>query len=179
MLEPPPLLGLESEYPVTFFAWGGGTLSREECSSHVVRDAGRREVCLLGRDEFDLFLPNGGRFYRDAGCGLCNLEYATAECASPDELVAHARVGDTMVARAVDDYVGQHDHVETAIVSKSGIDYHGHTSGSHENHLHTQSSDHLAPQLVPMLTTRPAVTGGGGGAGPSGLASRRRWNVTA
>lgn len=162
MLEHPPLLGLESEYPVTFFARSGGTLSREQCSARVVRDAGRREVCLQGRDEFDLFLPNGGRFYRDAGCGLCNLEYATPECSSPDELIAHARAGDALVARAVNDYVAHHGHVESATVTKCGIDYQGHTSGSHENHLHTQSSDHLASQLVPLLTTRPAVSGGGG-----------------
>jgi proteasome accessory factor A len=162
MLEHPPLLGLESEYPVTFFACGGGTLSREECSGHVVRDAGRREPCLQGRDPSDLFLANGGRFYRDAGCGLCNLEYATPECTSIDELIAHARAGDAMVARAVDDYVARHDHVESAIVSMCSIDYHGHTSGSHENHLHTQSPEQLASQLVSLLTTRPIVTGGGG-----------------
>jgi proteasome accessory factor A len=162
MLERPPLFGLESEYPVTFFARGGGTVSREECSGHVVRDAGRRIVSLPGRDAFDLFLSNGARFYRDAGCGLCNLEYASPECTSPDELIAHARAGDAMVARAVDDFVACNDHVEAATVSKCCVDYQGHTSGSHENHLHSQPWEHLASQLVPMLTTRALVSGGGG-----------------
>jgi len=162
MLERSSLFGLESECQVTLFARDGDTLSRKDCFGHLVRDAGRRAVSLPGRDEFDLYLANGGRFYRDDGCGLINLEYATPECTTPDDLIAHARAGDAIVAAAVDNYVARHDHIESGIVSKCNFDYHGHTSGSHENHLHTQSPRHLAPQLVPLLASRSIVSGGGG-----------------
>jgi proteasome accessory factor A len=162
MLGRPSLFGLESECQGTLFARDGDTLSRKDCFGHLVRDASRHAVSLPGRDEFDLYLANGGRFYRDDGCGLINLEYATPECTTPDELIAHARAGDAIVAAAVDNYVARHDHIESGIVSKCNFDYHGHTSGSHENHLHTQLPQHLAPQLVPLLASRSIVSGGGG-----------------
>jgi proteasome accessory factor A len=162
VLQHPPLLGLETEYAVTFFGRGGRVLDREIYSGRVVRTLGARTVSLRGRDDFDLFLPNGGRLYRDAGVGLCNIEYATAECTSPAELIAHAQAGDSIVAGAVRDLVASRSEVEGAVVSKCNLDYHGHTSGSHENHLHTQKPPYLARQLIPLLVSRVFITGGGG-----------------
>ena len=161
-LHHPPVLGLETEYAVTFLGTRGRVLAREAHSGQVVRAVGERTVNLRGRDDFDLFLSNGGRFYRDAGCGLCNIEYATAECPSPDDLIAQARAGDQIVARAVHEYAASDGEVEGTVVSKCNLDYQGHTSGSHENHLHTQAPRQLARQLVPLLATRVCVTGGGG-----------------
>jgi proteasome accessory factor A len=156
------LFGLESECQLTFFGANGRRLPREECAGQLVREAACQTENLPGRDEHDLFLSNGARFYRDSGVGLCNLEYATPECTTPDELVAHIRAGDAIMADALGAFIANNDFVESALVSKCNFDYHGHTSGSHENHLHTMSPSELAPQLIPLLASRVIVSGGGG-----------------
>jgi proteasome accessory factor A len=159
----PVLFGQETEYQVTFIAPDGATASREACTGDAVRALGRGTVCLRGRDQFDLYLADGKRVYRDDGFGLCNPEVATPECSTPDELLAHVRAGDAIAARAIGELVASREDLASATVSKACVDYQGHTNGSHENHLHAgDDPEHLAHDLLALLASRCVVTGGGG-----------------
>ena len=156
------LMGLETEYAFTPFGHDGRALDRTVYSQRLVSLAARHYPSLYGRNEHDLFLANGGRLYVDSGCGLINIEYSTPECTRPEELIAHVRAGDRLLAGLARELEGQEPELESAFISKCNFDYSGHTSGSHENYLHTVPQSTLAPQLIPHLVSRIIYTGGGG-----------------
>jgi len=111
----------------------------------------------------NVFLRNGGRLYLDVGS---HPEYATAECASVDDLLVHERAGDDMLARlarraeAVAADEGQ--PVELRLF-KNNVDSHGNSYGCHENYCIDRSLDlpALASALTPFLVTRQVLCGTG------------------
>lgn len=155
-------MGLETEYAFTPFGRRGHVLNRSVYSKRLVALAARRYPSLFGRDKHDLFLGNGGRLYVDSGCDLLNIEYSTPECTSPEELLAHIQAGDRLLANLARELESENPALEVAFISKCNFDYSGHTSGSHENYLHTAPQETFARQLIPHLVSRIIYTGGGG-----------------
>lgn len=156
------LMGLETEYAFTAYDHDGNALDRTVYSDRLVTPASRRYASLYGRDKQDLFLANGSRLYVDSGLGLINLEYSTPECTRPEELIAHLRAGDRILAGLARDLEHSHPELDRAFISKTNFDYSGQTSGSHENYLHHAPQARLAPQLIPHLVSRIIYSGGGG-----------------
>jgi proteasome accessory factor A len=156
------LMGLETEYAFTPYDSNGAPLNRMLYSESLVTSASSRYPSLFGRDSRDIFLANGSRLYVDSGTNLLNLEYSTPECTSPEELIAHARAGDRILAELARDLESSQPALHRAFVSKTNFDYSGHTSGSHENYLHTAPQVEVAPQLIPHLVSRIIYSGGGG-----------------
>lgn len=156
------LLGLETEYAITPYDKNGTPLDRMLYSKLLVAAASELYPSLFGRDHRDLFLMNGSRLYVDHGANLLNLEYSTPECTNPEELIAHIRAGDHMLAGLARDLESREPELHQLFISKTNFDYCGHTSGSHENYLHTATHARLAPQIIPHLVSRPIYSGGGG-----------------
>lgn len=103
------------------------------------------------------FLLNGGRLYLDMG----HLEYASPECITLADLVAHDRAGDAILQSALEK-MNLTDYVS---IIKNNIDHQtGATFGSHENYLVARdfpfSYDGLG-QMLPFLVTRQIFTGSG------------------
>lgn len=156
------LLGLETEYAITPYDQTGTPLDRMLYSKLLVTAASERYPSLFGRDHGDLFLLNGSRLYIDHGANLLNLEYSTPECTNPEELIAHIRAGDRMLAGLARELEAREPQLHQLFISKTNFDYCGHTSGSHENYLHTATQARLAPQIIPHLVSRSIYSGGGG-----------------
>lgn len=105
------------------------------------------------------FLVNGGRLYVDEVGS--HEEYATAECRTLKDLVAHDRAGrmilqDTLNAMGLRDKVSFHNN---------SIDHFGgHTFGCHENYLVTADDRYFRESLqllLPFLVTRQIFAGAG------------------
>lgn len=101
----------------------------------------------------DVILPNGARFYNDHG----HPEYATPECWSVDELVAHDVAGQEAVMRAI------RASGMPAKAYKNNTDFHGASYGTHESYLVPRSvgADALYRALLPLLVVRPILCGAG------------------
>lgn len=158
------LMGCETEYAVTALDRDGYPVDRKAVTASLVSLAKERYCWLPGPQSHDIFLAEtGGRLYRDSGCGLCNLEYATPECPSPQELVVHVHAGDRIVADLASTLESESKTINRVFVSKCNFDYQGHTSGSHENYLlQHRSQAELEKPLLAHLVSRVIYTGGGG-----------------
>jgi proteasome accessory factor PafA2 len=105
----------------------------------------------------DLALGNGGRFYNDHA----HPEYCTPECATLDELAAHDRAGERIVAHCAERL--SRNRGDTVRIYKNNTDYRGHSYGCHENYLlpRTLSWDRLASGIQAFLVTRQVFAGAG------------------
>ena len=111
----------------------------------------------------NVFLRNGGRLYLDVGS---HPEYATPECRSITDLIAHDRAGDAILNQLADVALAALDDQGTAArvtVLKNNIDSHGNSYGSHENYQIERGLDYddLAQALTPFLATRQLICGAG------------------
>lgn len=105
------------------------------------------------------FLLNGGRLYIDAVGS--HLEYATAECRTIKDLIAHDRAGHRIIQRAINE-LGWQNRVR--IYNNSIDHFGGHTFGCHENFLSRIDDEffgHRAHLLFPFLVTRQIFAGAG------------------
>ena len=82
------IVGLESEYGVTCTLPGQRRLSPDEVARYLFR-----KVVSWGRSS-NVFLGNGARLYLDVGS---HPEYATPECDSLHDLVAHDKAGERIL----------------------------------------------------------------------------------
>ncbi|MGP9501265.1 Pup--protein ligase [Specibacter sp. AOP5-B1-6] len=151
------IFGIETEFGVTYSAPGSRPLSPEEVARYLFR-----KVVSWGRSS-NVFLPNGSRLYLDVGS---HPEYATAECDSIAQLIAHDRAGETILHELVqeaqsrlelDGYPGK------IFLFKNNVDSAGNSYGSHENYLITRKGEfnRLADILIPFLVTRQLFAGAG------------------
>ncbi len=106
----------------------------------------------------DRVLVNGARFYNDH----THPEYATPECRSVFQLVAHDLAGDRIVQDCVrirNKELGN-DGLQ---VFKNNTDYSGHSYGTHDNYLIPRelSFDTWVEGLIPFLITRQLYAGAG------------------
>lgn len=125
------------------------------------------------------FLGNGGRFYIDRGA---HPEYATPECASVRDLVAHEKAGDRIVwelVRHAGSVMAEAGKPGKLRVFKNNIDSFGATYGCHENYLAAPRAMENISAIIPFLVTRQIFSGAGkvaprgaSGAGPYQLAQR-------
>ncbi|MDT7629084.1 MAG: proteasome accessory factor, partial [Pseudonocardiales bacterium] len=151
------IFGVETEFGVTCTFHGQRRLSPDEVARYLFR-----RVVSWGRSS-NVFLRNGSRLYLDVGS---HPEYATAECDSLTQLVAHDKAGERILEdllvdaerRLVDEGIGGDIYL-----FKNNTDSAGNSYGCHENFLvgrHGEFS-RLADVLIPFLVTRQLICGAG------------------
>ncbi|BAV88141.1 Pup ligase PafA [Rothia aeria] len=145
------IVGIETEFGLSYVPKGLGRLSNEEAAAALFKPV---------LDEWrstNVFLPNGGRLYLDVGS---HPEYASAECASIEELLAQERAGELLLARLARQ-AQQRLRTEGAhgtplegsfYLLKNNVDSAGNSYGSHENYLISRklAFPTLIEQLVPF-----------------------------
>jgi len=151
------IYGIENEYGVTFALGGQRRLSPDEVARYLFR-----RVVSWGRSS-NVFLANGARLYLDVGS---HPEYATPECDSLYDLVAHDRAGelvlDTQVAYAQERLNADGMRGEIYLF-KNNTDSAGNSYGCHENYLTTRREElaEYSEVLIPFLVTRQIYAGAG------------------
>ena len=105
----------------------------------------------------DRVLSNGARFYNDHG----HPEYATPECRSLRDLVAHDRAGERVVHAAAQRRAQQRQLAVS--IYKNNTDFHGASYGTHEGYLTRRDvpTDVLIASLLPFFATRLIYAGAG------------------
>ncbi len=151
------IFGIETEYGVTCTFHGQRRLSPDEVARYLFR-----KVVAWGRSS-NVFLRNGSRLYLDVGS---HPEYATAECDSVPQLVAHDRAGERILEGLVLD--AEQRLVEEGIngdvyLFKNNTDSAGNSYGCHENFLIERQGDfaRISDGLVPFLISRQVIAGAG------------------
>jgi len=151
------IFGLETEYGVTCTFNGQRRLSPDEVARYLFR-----RVVSWGRSS-NVFLTNGSRLYLDVGS---HPEYATAECDSITDLIAHDRAGERILeGLGVEAQQRLHDEgvFGDVYLFKNNTDTAGNSYGCHENFLIDRSGDFttLADQFIPFLISRQLIVGAG------------------
>ncbi len=151
------IFGIETEYGVTCTFRGQRRLSPDEVARYLFR-----RVVSWGRSS-NVFLRNGSRLYLDVGS---HPEYATAECDSIPQLIAHDRAGERILESLCVD--AEHRLREEGIngdiyLFKNNTDSAGNSYGCHENFLVERSVDFpsLAEGFIPFLISRQVIAGAG------------------
>lgn len=105
----------------------------------------------------DRALTNGARFYQDHG----HPEYATPECQSIFDLVAHDKAGERIAWQSAQAYMEKTG--KQVWLYKNNVDFHGMSYGTHENYLMRRDTDfaHLQNVMLPFLVTRILFAGAG------------------
>ncbi|MFM8893968.1 MAG: Pup--protein ligase, partial [Actinomycetales bacterium] len=151
------IFGIETEYGVTCTFRGQRRLSPDEVARYLFR-----RVVSWGRSS-NVFLRNGSRLYLDVGS---HPEYATAECDSIPQLIAHDRAGERILEGLVVDAERRlrDEGISGDIyLFKNNTDSAGNSYGCHENYLVERSGDfaRMADMLIPFLITRQILVGAG------------------
>jgi hypothetical protein len=156
------IFGTECEYAPVYH-WQGECAEKKQCADNLLEYQKQIAARLMaGVEDLGIptageFLGNGGRLYVDRGG---HPEYATPECRSVADLVAHEVAGDRMIRelaqarRVLDGPMRLH-------VYKNNVDLFGHTYGGHENYLITPQGMDQISRLVPFLVTRQIFAGAG------------------
>ncbi len=151
------IFGLENEYGVTCVFRGQRRLSPDEVARYLFR-----RVVSWGRSS-NVFLRNGARLYLDVGS---HPEYATPECDSLIDLVAHDKAGERILEGLLveaERRLREEGIAGDVHLFKNNTDSAGNSYGCHENYLvgrHGEFS-RLADVLVPFLVTRQVICGAG------------------
>lgn len=105
----------------------------------------------------DRVLANGARFYNDHG----HPEYATPECSTVRDLIAHDKAGERIVFDAAQRRARQRGLGVT--LYKNNTDFHGASYGTHESYLMARSvpTDVLIQSLLPFFASRQIFAGAG------------------
>jgi proteasome accessory factor A len=151
------IFGIENEYGVTCTFRGQRRLSPDEVARYLFR-----RVVSWGRSS-NVFLRNGARLYLDVGS---HPEYATPECDSVVDLVAHDKAGERVLEGLLVD--AEHRLADEGIsgdvyLFKNNTDSAGNSYGCHENYLvgrHGEFS-RIADILIPFLVSRQIICGAG------------------
>lgn len=151
------IFGLENEYGVTCTLRGQRRLSPDEVARYLFR-----RVVSWGRSS-NVFLENGARLYLDVGS---HPEYATPECDSLTDLVAHDKAGERILEGLV--HSAEQRLEEEGIrgeiyLFKNNTDSAGNSYGCHENFLVSRHKDfhRTVDVLIPFLVTRQIFLGAG------------------
>jgi len=151
------IYGLESEYGVTCTLRGQRRLSPDEVARYLFR-----RVVSWGRSS-NVFLANGARLYLDVGS---HPEYATPECDSLTDLVAHDKAGERILEQLLES--AEQRLAEEGIrgdiyLFRNNTDSAGNSYGCHENYLTSRHDDlsHYTEVLIPFLVSRQIYAGAG------------------
>jgi proteasome accessory factor A len=151
------IFGLENEYGVTCTLRGQRRLSPDEVARYLFR-----RVVSWGRSS-NVFLENGARLYLDVGS---HPEYATPECDSIADLVAHDKAGERILEQLVNSAEARlrEEGIRGVVfLFKNNTDSAGNSYGCHENYLTSRRDDfaHYAEVLIPFLVSRQIYAGAG------------------
>ena len=173
----PLLMGLETEYAVTAFAPEGRSEPGALVERFISTASTLRPFVLDGHAPPNgIYLSNGARFYVDAGA---HPEYATPECSTPREVVAHVRAGDRFLLEVADAVAhntrwamatadgrdaGSVPDLDELAVFRCNVAYGDPPStwGSHSSYLHRDNPRQFPDLLIPHLVSRIIYTGAGG-----------------
>lgn len=151
------IFGIETEFGVTCAFPGERRLAPDEVARYLFR-----KVVSWGRSS-NVFLRNGSRLYLDVGS---HPEYATAECDSLLDLIAHDKAGEAVLHDLALD--AEHRMAEEGIearvyVLKNNVDSRGNSYGCHENYLIGRRGElsRVTDILIPFLITRQVISGAG------------------
>ncbi|MBS1838036.1 MAG: Pup--protein ligase, partial [Actinobacteria bacterium] len=121
-----------------------------------------RRVVSWGRSS-NVFLANGARLYLDVGS---HPEYATPECDSLTDLVAHDKAGERILEQLLES--AEQRLAEEGIrgdiyLFRNNTDSAGNSYGCHENYLTSRHDDlsHYTEVLIPFLVSRQVYAGAG------------------
>ncbi|MCP4436254.1 MAG: Pup--protein ligase [Actinomycetia bacterium] len=151
------IYGLENEYGVTCTLRGQRRLSPDEVARYLFR-----RVVSWGRSS-NVFLANGARLYLDVGS---HPEYATPECDSLHDLVAHDKAGEWILGQlleSAEQRLSEEGIRGDIYLFRNNTDSAGNSYGCHENYL-TSRTDELvrySEVLIPFLVTRQVYAGAG------------------
>ena len=151
------IYGVETEFGIAHSAPGARSLGPEESARMLFGP-----VVARFRSS-NVFLPNGGRLYLDVGS---HPEYATAECATLEDLVAQDKAGELLVddlRRQAQDALAAEGVPGQLYLFKNNVDSRGNSFGSHENYLIPRRTGfaRLVAVLIPFLVTRQLLVGAG------------------
>src|SRR5437667_3765373 len=151
------IFGLENEYGVTCTFRGQRRLSPDEVARYLFR-----RVVHWGRSS-NVFLENGARLYLDVGS---HPEYATPECDSIKELVAHDKAGERILEHllsAAEMRLHEEGISGEVYLFKNNTDSAGNSYGCHENYLVARHGEfaRMADVLIPFFVTRQIWCGAG------------------
>ncbi len=151
------IFGLENEYGVTCTLRGQRRLSPDEVARYLFR-----RVVSWGRSS-NVFLENGARLYLDVGS---HPEYATPECDSIEDLVAHDKAGERILeglVRSAEARLRDEGIRGVVYLFKNNTDSAGNSYGCHENYLTGRRDDfgHYAQVLIPFFVSRQIYAGAG------------------
>ena len=151
------IVGMENEYGVTCTLRGQRRLSADEVARYLFR-----RVVSWGRSS-NVFLENGARLYLDVGS---HPEYATPECDSLYELVAHDKAGERVMEgllRSAEDRLEEEGIRGEVYLFKNNTDSAGNSYGCHENYLVARQGDfqRILDTLIPFLVSRQVFSGAG------------------
>jgi proteasome accessory factor A len=151
------IYGIETEYGVTCTFQGQRRLSPDEVARYLFR-----RVVSWGRSS-NVFLRNGARLYLDVGS---HPEYATPECDSAADLVAHDKAGERILEGLLvdaDRRLREEGIAGDIYLFKNNTDSAGNSYGCHENYLVPRHGDlgRLMDVLTPFLVTRQLICGAG------------------
>src|SRR5687768_16158770 len=141
------IFGLENEYGITCTLRGQRRLSPDEVARYRFR-----RVVSWGRSS-NVFLANGARLYLDVGS---HPEYATPECDSIYDLVAHDKAGERILENllsAAEQRLREEGIRGDIFLFKNNTDSAGNSYGCHENYLTSRRDDlsSYAEVLIPFL----------------------------
>ena len=151
------IFGLENEYGVTCTLRGQRRLSPDEVARYLFR-----RVVSWGRSS-NVFLENGARLYLDVGS---HPEYATPECDSIADLVAHDKAGERILESllaSAEQRLREEGIRGVVYLFKNNTDSAGNSYGCHENYLTSRRDDfgHYAEILIPFFVSRQIYAGAG------------------
>jgi len=151
------IFGVETEYGVTCTFRGQRRLSPDEVARYLFR-----RVVSWGRSS-NVFLRNGARLYLDVGS---HPEYATPECDSVVDLVAHDKAGERILEGLLidaDRRLREEGIAGDVYLFKNNTDSAGNSYGCHENYLVPRHAElgRLTDNLTPFLVTRQLICGAG------------------
>jgi len=151
------IFGLENEYGVTCTFRGQRRLSPDEVARYLFR-----RVVHWGRSS-NVFLENGARLYLDVGS---HPEYATPECDSVIDLIAHDKAGERILEAllaAAEVRLHEEGISGDVYLFKNNTDSAGNSYGCHENYLVARQGEfaRIADILIPFFVTRQIYCGAG------------------
>jgi proteasome accessory factor A len=126
----------------------------------------------------DLVLSNGARYYNDHA----HPEYSTPECSTIQEIVAHDKAGERILAECALRRNHRLGGSQIVRIYKNNTDFQGHSYGCHDNYLMRRDvawSDVVAGML-PFLVTRQIFAGAGkvGVESENGNATSERFQIS-
>ncbi len=151
------IYGIENEYGITCTLDGQRRLSPDEVARYLFR-----RVVHWGRSS-NVFLVNGARLYLDVGS---HPEYATPECDSIGDVVAHDKAGERILEQllhSAEERLREEGIRGDIYLFKNNTDTAGNSYGCHENYLTTRRDDlsDYDEVLIPFLVSRQIWAGAG------------------